>query len=940
MINVPQEVITEYLTDSVNKEIIIDGAHKSGMSLEDVNYYIGGINNEEINVYERTGSFNWVTLYSTNDTSAIDWGDVIEYRYLNDHNYIVIAMELEFVTLSGEFPSSANWELTYHKEGDSETIYTLNLGSADLAALTTSLTRVVFNFQKPSQISDIININLVPSTSFTATFDTRMSSYQVNFTDIEGYIPEYYKAPNFATFDPNDYGLYAIDNNNLIYEDFTLTESLCSRDNLKFGLCEAAHIEFSEVGINEVRVGDKIKAYSSLPGYPTSIPNPALEAINWADKSPYASIGVTYTWNMYYAAPLYTLDDDISEYIDYFNDRYIGYQLGLKVDNVTGTPEKPTYFKMRLRLEDEDGSTIGIYFNKFYTFADIETQETTISGIFPTIYGGKKIVKVKVLDLGFYKADKTLFSNGDTLAAHFIGRKFQLHSMRDMWDGTGDCPIPAYDTSAYYVYYGTIDNYLAQFSNRIPLGVFEVASVSNEYKHNVVRKKITAYDNLLVLENNAADWYTRYMFGIDFTEYNANGFQFARQIYATYFNYARKVGLEPWDKYNDVLIEDIPTYDTDKRVTWTTTNHGQLAYKSYVVEDVDPTILYKVEISNYDGMTDEEVIEAVNSHAQGFLENWDSLGRGVGSIASVLVKQTTPRGDIGILCDSGDYFVLEPDCTEFIVYVPYYYGYMQTNPSVMKLERIIQDVLIFRTVEPAPYLTNRETRLVYYNYGTKEIFSCNSSITGRDVVRSLLEVCGCFFRLDRYNGLPEFVYPTKGGLYPSNTLFPADDLYPRAGTDQLYSMGKYISVIAENYEVKDYGRIQILKDIKSSDAQSVVEWQYEGDPNAENTYIIDDNIFYCADGMMYDYDGMPEVAKMLEGMYERIANLGYVPNTTEALGAPWLECGDRVGLLTYDGGFETFVFRRTLKGIQNLRDTYESEGDELNPAISNFGYSV
>jgi hypothetical protein len=169
-------------------------------------------------------------------------------------------------------------------------------------------------------------------------------------------------------------------------------------------------------------------------------------------------------------------------------------------------------------------------------------------------------------------------------------------------------------------------------------------------------------------------------------------------------------------------------------------------------------------------------------------------------------------------------------------------------------------------------------------------------------------------------------------------LYPADDLYPRAGTDQLYPMGRYISVIAENYEVKDYGRIQILKKIKSADTQSVVEWQYEGDSNAENTYIIDDNIFYCAEEMEYDYDGMPEVAAMLEGMYSRISNLGYVPNTTQALGAPWLECGDRVGLLTYDGGFETFVFRRTLKGIQNLRDTYESEGDELNTAISNFGY--
>jgi hypothetical protein len=150
-------------------------------------------------------------------------------------------------------------------------------------------------------------------------------------------------------------------------------------------------------------------------------------------------------------------------------------------------------------------------------------------------------------------------------------------------------------------------------------------------------------------------------------------------------------------------------------------------------------------------------------------------------------------------------------------------------------------------------------------------------------------------------------------------------------------MGRYLKTIAEDYEVLDYGKIQILKNAKSNDAVSVCEWQYVGS-DAENTYVIDDNIFYCADDMMYDYDNMPEVAQMLAGMYNVISNLGFTPNVTEAIGSPWIECGDRLGLLTYDGGIETFVFRRTLKGIQNLKDTYESVGDEVNEAIDNFGY--
>jgi hypothetical protein len=334
---------------------------------------------------------------------------------------------------------------------------------------------------------------------------------------------------------------------------------------------------------------------------------------------------------------------------------------------------------------------------------------------------------------------------------------------------------------------------------------------------------------------------------------------------------------------------------------------------------------------NRDGKSDAEII---SSYVSTYVRDVDPLGRGICTNGGVLVEETRDNGTTAGFCiNRDDYFMISPNCVSFKVYIP-----VQTvDENYLLINQLVDTVTIYE-VESAPKLVNGYLRLCYYNYGTKDIFACNSSITGRDVVRSLLEVCGCFFRLNRFNGLPEFVYPTKGGLYPSNTLFPADDLYPRSGTDGVYPMGRYMSVIAENYEVKDFGRIQILKDSKSNDVVSVCEWQYEGNPNAENTYIIDDNIFYCADDMIYDYDNMPEVAQMLAGMYNVISNLGFTPNVTEAIGSPWIECGDRLGLLTYDGGIETFVFRRTLKGIQNLKDTYESVGDEVNEAIDNFGY--
>ena len=89
--------------------------------------------------------------------------------------------------------------------------------------------------------------------------------------------------------------------------------------------------------------------------------------------------------------------------------------------------------------------------------------------------------------------------------------------------------------------------------------------------------------------------------------------------------------------------------------------------------------------------------------------------------------------------------------------------------------------------------------------------------------------------------------------------------------------------------------------------------------------------------MVYN-NSMVEITEMLENMWYRISNMGYVSNITTALGMPWIECGDRIGILTMVGGAETFIFRRTMKGIQMITDTYESNGDEYVKAISNYNY--
>ena len=938
MINVQPQVIDEYLTDSVNKEIVIDASHVGGQSLEDVNYYTGGITDTNYISYRRSGTFNDIRLFSTDDMSDTVWSNKGEWDYFDDHSYGVIAFGLYLNVVSGTTPNSGEWWMRFYKKDVPGTYYPFKLANADMAAITSGVTRVVLPFFKPTDMYGIYDIYLDLPSATTMEFDTRMDSVQINFTDDASIVPPYYRAPDFAHFDPDDYDGYTIDNDNLVYEDFSLTESLCSQDNIKFGLCEAAHIEFSEVGVNAVRVGDTLNATIHLPNY-VGISDADLFAINWVNRTDKwwhhwnTNADLSYWWNINSG-----ILANWSDYIDQLGilSKRVYYQFKLKFIFANLSGAKPTYFKFRFRTP-----TDGYYYTSsaFYNVADYDNQYAILGADDPIQVGSYVKGGFVAWQVRFYD------SNYDPYAVGDLTTDYDFY-VEDVQYRIGDAghTMPAWSADDRYVALGTLGSYLRATGgdNSIPLGRYTVSSVSNEYRHNLTKKKITAYDGLVTLEDNAADWYTRYMYGVDFYGYTDAGFEYARQIFSTYWSFISSVGLDSIDNYtlstvatlsdSDFICDSGSCYGY---VRWDM-GVGNYYYRSYAAQDVaitDNTLLYRVTYDNYGGLSDDAIINAYNPH---YVDSgFDTMLRGFGTIGGVLIEEyktgaATPYNRICV--NRGDFFMLSEDTVSIKVVLP--------SGSKSSLGYSLCQNIVVESAPRRQDLVNGQLRLCYYNYDQKTIFACESNITGRDVVRSLLEVCGCFFRLDRYNGLPEFVYPTKGGLYPSNTLYPADDLYPRSGTDQLYSMGKYISVTAENYEVKDYGRIQILKNIKSSDTKSVVEWQYEGDPDMENTYIIDDNIFYCAEEMEYDYDGMPEVADMLAGMWNVISNLGYTPNETQALGAPWLECGDRVGLLTYDGGFETFVFRRTLKGIQNLRDTYESQGDELNVAISNFGYSV
>lgn len=182
-----------------------------------------------------------------------------------------------------------------------------------------------------------------------------------------------------------------------------------------------------------------------------------------------------------------------------------------------------------------------------------------------------------------------------------------------------------------------------------------------------------------------------------------------------------------------------------------------------------------------------------------------------------------------------------------------------------------------------------------------------SKLSGRDVMRSICEINGCFGQIDN-TGKFKYVFLGSSGLYPSEELFPADDLYPSE------MQGENLSHLRDaNYEdflVKGIDKVQIR--------------QEEGDVGAAyglgtNTYTIQGNFLVYGKGAQ-------ELHNIAATVHENISRKTYRPCKIVTQALPWVEPGDGIICYTSDDVIETYCFKRTINGIQAMMDTFEAQG--------------
>lgn len=183
------------------------------------------------------------------------------------------------------------------------------------------------------------------------------------------------------------------------------------------------------------------------------------------------------------------------------------------------------------------------------------------------------------------------------------------------------------------------------------------------------------------------------------------------------------------------------------------------------------------------------------------------------------------------------------------------------------------------------------------------------TLCGRDVLRAICEINGVFGHFDRTGALA-YISLQNTGVYPSETLYPGNDLFPQSGWQSAENLEYYKTITYEDYLIDGIDRVQIRQE--EGDIGAVVG-------SGSNAYVVEGN--FLTYGM-----GSAGLTKLAWSVYDLIAGKTYRPAKIVSYAMPWIEAGDGIRAITTDTEIATFVLHRTMSGIQSMMDTIQSKG--------------
>lgn len=193
------------------------------------------------------------------------------------------------------------------------------------------------------------------------------------------------------------------------------------------------------------------------------------------------------------------------------------------------------------------------------------------------------------------------------------------------------------------------------------------------------------------------------------------------------------------------------------------------------------------------------------------------------------------------------------------------------------------------------------------------------TLSGGTILTALAEATASFIRLNNKGNFEFTQLDVDKGLYPSKTLYPSKNLFPRKDNSvKKFSDQYYISCSHEDYKTKKIDKVQIVKE----DGDIGVFSGSDG-----NTFTISGNFLLGSDN--------ENLQTACDNIFNAVKGITYTPCKLTAIGNPCIEVGDYIKFESHGVFYATYVFQRTLKGIQFLKDTYRAEGSQEIAETSN-----
>lgn len=187
------------------------------------------------------------------------------------------------------------------------------------------------------------------------------------------------------------------------------------------------------------------------------------------------------------------------------------------------------------------------------------------------------------------------------------------------------------------------------------------------------------------------------------------------------------------------------------------------------------------------------------------------------------------------------------------------------------------------------------------------------------VLEAYTEINGKLGRFERTGGFELFTISNNFGLYPSETLYPDLDLYPRESNGGVINRSQYKSAWYEDDFTKPYGRVCVTyKDSTThGDAFAYLDIAEDYAENSDQYQLYSISYNYIIDNFEFSDE---QIMVFLNNIAETLKNVRYMPASLSMQALPYMETGDVISVITKDSGFETMVLDRTISGIQSLTD--------------------